>query len=95
MLVYILADNNSKALVVATALHLIFPVAAQSDYVASVTTYQAREELEEYIERLELDFSTIHGEVRLPGVHEKVSEVSCKYELGKNEDFATKLAVDS
>lgn len=56
------------------ALHTAFPVRGQADYVASVTTARAREELEEYIERLELDFGMIRGEDPVHNVREKMRE---------------------
>ncbi|CAM1505876.1 Fc.00g115130.m01.CDS01 [Cosmosporella sp. VM-42] len=60
---------------IAIVLHTIFPVQGQKAYTESVTTNQAREQLEEYIERLELDFGTIRGEEPLQQVREKMRDV--------------------
>lgn len=55
-------------------LHMVFPVQGQVDYVESHTKAQSREELEEYIERLELDFGMIRGEDSVHSVREKMQE---------------------
>lgn len=56
------------------ALHTVFPVQGQVDYVESHTKAQAREELEEYIERLELDFGMIRGDESVHSIREKMQD---------------------
>lgn len=63
------------------ALHTLFPVQSQSNYVASVTPSQAREQLEEYIERLEFDFGTIRGEHSSQLNQEKMQQASSEKEV--------------
>jgi hypothetical protein len=41
---------------------MIFPVQQQTVYVASTTTAQSREELEQFIDHLELDFRGMQGQ---------------------------------
>lgn len=50
------------AFVVTIALHWLFPVAIQANYVASISKSEAIAQLEDYIIQLENDFGSLHGE---------------------------------
>lgn len=42
-------------------LHMVFPVASQTAYTSSGTMDQSIQELEDYIDRLDVDFGLIQG----------------------------------
>ncbi len=50
------------AFVMTIALHWLFPVASQANYVSTISKSESRAQLEEYIHRLEIDFGTSHDQ---------------------------------